>query len=241
MPLGYSVEESERRGTRSKNKLVADSVEAETVRLIFQLYRLGDGKSGPIGIKMIACRLNERGHRTRTGGRFWCGRSLKILINPVYIGKWTFNKRCAKTHVEKPVSEYVVVEVPAIIETPEFGAVAASLKSRDSRVAAPRVVTSPVLLTGPAVCASCGGAMTSHTGTSRSGVVHKYYACSTCARQGKAGCKGRSTPTARLDTLVSDYLIDRLFHPERLTAILTSVAGPQNQTRPRSRRPLSRS
>ena len=225
VPLGYAVEESEKRGTRSKKKLVVDPVEAETVRLIFHLYRLGDGKSGPMGIKAIACWLNERGHRTRTGGRFGVGGLHKILTNPVYVGKWTFNKRCAKTHVEKPVSEHVVVDVPAIIETPEFDAVAASLKSRDPRIAAPRVVTGPVLLTGLAVCATCGGAMTSRTGTSRSGVVHKYYACSTCARQGKTACKGRSIPMARLNTLVTDHLVDRLFHPERLTAILASVSA----------------
>lgn len=32
--------------------------------------------------------------------------------------------------------------------------------------------------------------MTLRTGTSRTGVVRKYYACSTCARMGKSACKG---------------------------------------------------
>jgi site-specific DNA recombinase len=34
--------------------------------------------------------------------------------------------------------------------------------------------------------------MTLQTGTSSTGKVHKYYTCSTCARQDKTACKGRS-------------------------------------------------
>jgi site-specific DNA recombinase len=67
--------------------------------------------------------------------------------------------------------------------------------------------------------------MTLRTGTSRSGKVHKYYTCSTCARKGKTACKGRSIPMHKLDKLVVDHLADRLFHLERLTAIVASVAA----------------
>jgi recombinase-like zinc beta ribbon protein len=37
------------------------------------------------------------------------------------------------------------------------------------------------------------------TGTSKTGAVHRYYACSTCARKGKTVCKSRSIPMAKLD------------------------------------------
>ena len=70
-----------------------------------------------------------------------------------------------------------------------------------------------------------GPSMTLRTGTSKSGTVHKYYDCSTCARQDKTGCKGRLIPMAKLDTLVTDHLVDRLFRPERLTAILASIVA----------------
>ncbi len=56
------------------------------------------------------------------------------------------------------------------------------------------------------------------------GAVHKHYTCSTCARKGKTACKGRSIPMGKLDTRVTDQLVERLFHPERLMAILASVA-----------------
>ena len=225
VPIGYTTSEVEKRGDRIKKRLVIDPVEAETVRLIFKLYRLGDGKSGPIGIKAIVCWLNERGYRTRTGGRFGVGAVHAILTNSVYVGQWVFNRRCAKTQRAKPKSEHIVVEVPPIVERDEFDAVAATLKARDPRVAAPRVITGPILLTGLAVCATCGGAMTLRTGTSKSGDVHKYYNCSTCARMGKTACKGRSIPMGKLDTLVTEHLVDRLFNPARLTAILASVAA----------------
>jgi hypothetical protein len=75
------------------------------------------------------------------------------------------------------------------------------------------VVTGPILLTGLAVCASCREAMTLRTGTSKSGKVHRYYACSTCARQGRAACKGRSIRIDGLDALVTTHLAERLLKP----------------------------
>ena len=81
MPLGYRTEEVERRGARIKKRLVVDPVEAELVKLIFRLCRLGDAMSGPMGVKAIACWLNARGHRTRTGGLFGNGAVHTILTN----------------------------------------------------------------------------------------------------------------------------------------------------------------
>jgi hypothetical protein len=86
------------------------------------------------------------------------------------------------------------------------------------------VTTGPILLTGLAVCATCNGGMTLRTGTSKTGAVHRYYACSTCARKGKTVCKGRSIPMAKLDTLVTTHMNERLFQPERLAMILSSLA-----------------
>ena len=48
-PFGYETYEAERRGTKSKKKLRINTCEAETVKLIFNLYIHGDGKSGPMG------------------------------------------------------------------------------------------------------------------------------------------------------------------------------------------------
>jgi hypothetical protein len=66
--------------------------------------------------------------------------------------------------------------------------------------------------------------MTLRTGTSKSGKVHRYYSCSTAARIGKTGCKGRSIAMDRLDGLVTSHLADRLLGPNRLVGLLTSLA-----------------
>ena len=94
------------------------------------------------------------------------------------------------------------------------------LQSRNPKVLPPRVVTGPILLTGIATCASCGGGMTLRTGkTGR----YRYYTCSTCARQGKSACKGRSIPMDKLDRLVTERLADRLLTPERVGNLLAGL------------------
>lgn len=223
VPLGYRTEEVEKRGARVKKRLEVDAVEAELVRLIFKLYLQGDGKSGPLGVKEVVKRLNQQGYRTKRNARFGVGTLHGILTNTVYIGQWVFNKRCSKTLQAKPSSEHIIVEVPPIIERTTFNAVQDTLKAKNPKTTPPRVTTGPILLTGLAVCASCEGAMTLRTGTSKNGKVHRYYTCSTCARVGKSACKGRSIRMDTLDDLVVQHLSDRLFTTERLANLLSSL------------------
>lgn len=223
VPLGFKLEEVEKRGTRVKKRLVIDPVEAETVRLIFRLYRNGDGRSGPFGVKAITCHLNERGHRTRAGARFGVATVHGILTNRVYVGEWVFNRRCSKTLTTKPKAEQIPISVPAVIDQAEFEAVQATLKAHNPRATPARIVSGPILLTGLATCTGCGGPMTLRTGTSRSGQIHKYYSCSTHGRQGKSGCPGRTIRMDTLDTLVTDHLVTELLQPDRLKATLASL------------------
>ena len=131
----------------------------------------------------------------------------------------------SRSRRRKSEAEQVFAELPAIIEPETFERVQSLLKERNPRITPPRVVSGPILLTGLAVCASCRGAMTLRTGTSRNGLVHRYYTCSTCAREGKTACKGRSIRMDKLDTLVTTHLADRLLEPQRLTEMLTSLAS----------------
>ncbi|MFY9294937.1 MAG: recombinase family protein [Methylorubrum rhodinum] len=223
LPLGYTIVEVEKRGARIKKRLAVDPVEAETVELIFRLYRHGDGSSGPLGVKALTCHLNEGGYRTRAGARFGVATVHGILTNRVYIGEWVFNRRCSKTLAQKPKAEQIPIAVPAIIDLAEFEAVQATLKAHNPRTTPARVVTGPILLTGLATCTTCNGPMTLRTGTSKSGQVHKYYSCSTHGRQGKTGCTGRSIRMDTLDTLVTDHLVAELLQPDRLRATLSSL------------------
>jgi len=224
-PLGYRLVEAERRGAKIKKKLETDPVEAETVQLIYKLYLHGDGNSGALGIKEVVKWLNGNGYRTRRGESFGVAPLHKILTNTVYIGQWKFNKASSRTRQRKPDEEVVTIPVPGLIDPHVFDRVQRQLHARSPKVMAPRVTTGPILLTGLAICATCKGGMTLRTGTSQNGFVHRYYTCSTCARKGKTACKGRSIRMDRLDGLVMTHLVDQLFHPERLAAILISLTA----------------
>jgi site-specific DNA recombinase len=228
-PLGYKLIEAEKRGTKIKKKLDIDPIEAETVRLIFKLYLHGDSASGALGVKEIVKWLNARGYRTRRGKTFSVGLVHKLLTNTVYIGRWRFNQTSSRTRKKKADSEVVEIPVPAIIKPGTFEQVQRQLHARSPKAQAPRVTTGPILLTGLAVCATCWGGMTLRTGTSKGGRVYRYYTCSNCATKGKTACKGRSIPMQKLDTLVTEHLMERLFKPERVAAILASLSSGRAQ------------
>jgi site-specific DNA recombinase len=62
--------------------------------------------------------------------------------------------------------------------------------------------------------------MTLRTGK---GGRYRYYTCSTKARQGETGCRGRTVQMEKLDKLVADHVEHRLLQPNRLEKILSSV------------------
>ncbi|WP_172822814.1 recombinase family protein, partial [Paramagnetospirillum marisnigri] len=66
-PFGYALAVKERRGTKDKKVLVINEDEAQTVRLIFDLYLGRHGK--PLGLKAICTHLNWRGITRR--GHAW--------------------------------------------------------------------------------------------------------------------------------------------------------------------------
>jgi hypothetical protein len=128
---------------------------------------------------------------------------------------------------------------PPLIDRETFDAVQARLKSRDPRMTPARITSGPTLLTGICFCAKCGGAMTLRTGKGSAGGVYRYYTCSTKARQGETGCKGRSIPMQRLDDLVVGHLEERLLQPERLEIILASVLDRRQERTERRREHLA--
>ena len=222
-PIGYRIVAAEQRGSKVKKKLEIDPLHAETVRKIYRLFLEGDGERGAMGVKAIATYLNERRMFTRDGGRWGLAQIHAILTRTTYIGEHRFNTRSHKDREKKPESEVAIMAVPPLIERKMFDAVQARLKSRNPMVTPSRVSSGPTLLTGICFCAKCGGAMTLRTGRSSTGATYRYYTCSTKARQGNTGCKGRTIPMDKLDDLVADHLESRLLQPKRLETILASV------------------
>ena len=222
-PLGYRIIAVEQKGARMKKRLEVDPVDAETVNLIFQLYNEGAGGSGPLGVKDVTKWLNGHGYRTRKGATFGVGPVHGILTNRCYAtGKWPYGRRSSRTGQRHDPSEIVEVDIPKIIPLDLFDAVQERLKRNNPKVTPPRVVNGPTLLTGIAVCGSCGAGMT-RTGTRRGDKAYTYYSCAACHQKGKSVCKGRHVPVAQLDTQVIEGLKQKLFTPERMGKVLSSL------------------
>lgn len=100
----------------------------------------------------------------------------------------------------------------------------AKLTANNPQVTPPRVVNGPILLTGLATFAHCGGGMTQRTGTSRSGKVYSYYACASPAQKGVTACKGNAIRMQLLDDSVLGALKEKVLHRERLAEMLASLA-----------------
>jgi site-specific DNA recombinase len=228
-PLGYRIIEAERRGSKIKKRLDVDPVEAELVRLIFRLYFEGDGKSGPLGVKEVTKWLNQQGHRTRRGATFGVGPIHGILTNSCYAtGKWPYGVRNSRTGNLHDPATIVEIDIPPIISQDVFESVQARLARNNPKVTPPRVVSGPTLLTGLAICASCGSGMT-RTGTRRRYRSYSYYSCAGCQQKGRSVCQGRHIPMAKLDTLIIENVKDQLFNSERLRVILEALVERQGE------------
>ncbi|WP_245259521.1 recombinase family protein [Methylobacterium sp. 10] len=224
-PFGYRTIETEQKGKRLKKILAIDPVEAELVRLIYRLIGEGDGRSGPLGVKSVCNWLNERGHVTRTGARWGIGPLHDILTRPLYAGTYQFNRREAKTRQLKAQAEVIESTAPVIVTPDLYQAVQDPLRSRRPSEAPPREVTVPILLTGIAKWAACGGGMTLRTGTSSTGRVYRYYTCSPAMRMGKRTCPGTNIAMTKLDDLVTTALVGRLLTTDRVQEILSGLVA----------------
>jgi site-specific DNA recombinase len=227
-PLGYRIVEAERRGSKIKKKLEVDPVEAELVRLIFRLYAEGDGKTRPLGVKETTKWLNVHGYRTRRGATFGVGLVHKILTNKCYAtGKWPYGRRNSRSGTFHDPATIIEIDIPTILPLQVFENVQSRLARNNPKVTAPRIVNGPTLLTGLAVCASCGSGMT-RTGTRRRNSSYAYYSCAGCHQKGTSICKGRHISMAKLDNLILSNVKERLLNPGRLFNILHALIERQS-------------
>jgi site-specific DNA recombinase len=209
------------RGHKLKKKLEIEPEGAETIRLIFQLYLVGDGASGPLGIKNIVHYLNDRGYKTPKGNRFHIGFVNKLLRDEVYVGRHFYNKHDSRAKVDRPRNEWILVPVPQIISDEDFQRVQILLTERSPKKTAPRLVNSPVLLTGVARCGGCRSLMVKQTGK---GGTYSYYRCSGKQREGScSGGAPAGISASVLDKVVLDRLLDELLTAERVQAIVAEV------------------
>ena len=218
--FGYRAVECRMAGdnTRKKKRVEIDPSESATVRNIFDYYLNGyQGKT--MGAKEIALHFNAKGISLR--GNVWNkSRVHEVLSNRAYIGEYYFNKRDHKTKAIKDKSEWILLTVEPIIENAIFESARLKCESRSPAKIAPRLVTSPILLTGLLKCGCCGAGITTATGK---GGLYRYYKCNTRINQGAKQCSTPAIPMDKLDGIVMDAMLEKILVPERLKLMLTEL------------------
>ncbi len=157
-PLGFDVDPITRR-------LVINKYEAETVRLIYDLYSNG------YGYTHILRELNKDGRLTKNGDVFKKTSLYSILTNPKYQGTFVFNRSSAKsiqgtrnTHLLKGSEDIIAIEggCPQIVDTETYEKVQCRIdaqKHKGGRLNAKTVY----LLSGKVFCKDCGRSMTGNS------------------------------------------------------------------------------
>lgn len=149
-PLGYDVDPSTKR-------LLVNEEEADTVRIIFDLYLKG------FGYDRLMSHLNEMGRKTKKGKPFGKNSLHDILINEKYAGVYVFNVSTSKdmhgkrnNHARKVDEDVIRIEggVPAIVEREVFDLVQAKME-RNRRSPGSYKSKEIYLLSGLIFCAEC--------------------------------------------------------------------------------------
>ena len=234
VPFGYESRTVHVDGTKERKKLVIVEEEAEVVRLIYRLARVGLAGQ-PMGTRSIAAWLNTHGYTLR-GRPFFHSALDGILTRPHYLGAYP-DKTADDDGRPPEVEDWIWVECPRIIEPEEASEVAALRAKAAPAKTPPRVTNGPTLLTGLAVCgmADCGKGLTIRTGKSGQ---YAYYGCSAKANAGAQRCGCKSIPQEKLDSLVLDEVVARILEPERLRELLSGVLEVSNEADARRKKEL---
>ena len=235
-PLGYHwvpIEGTEN-SSRKKSRLEIDEKEAETVRLIYELYASGKG------YKAIVNQINQMGCKTKKGNTFSVAQLRTILTNPVYIGKVRFNVR--RDWNEKRRNNInpnpIIVDGihEAIITEEQWNQVQFLISQKAGKPS--RIYDGEYPLTGILRCPECG------TGMVISRVINKradgsrrkltYYACGNWKNKGSAVChsnmirveKANSVVYQRIEEILNDDKVfnEVLFRVNREHSILKNNA-----------------
>jgi site-specific DNA recombinase len=178
VPLGYRVE---------NRKLVIDTKEAATVRMIFERFlKVGSAT-------LVARALNAEGVTTRRGKPIDKGFLYKLLNNRVYIGD----------AVHKGTPPYPG-EHEAILSLDLWNRVHGILQESPRVRARHTRTTEPALLKG-LIFGPAGGAM-SPTHTRKAGRLYRYYVSQSVLKLGPETCPIRRVAAAEIETAVVDQL-----------------------------------
>ncbi len=207
-PFGYRVD-------AATKTLVPDPTEAATVRRIFAAYA-----DEHLGATALANHLNGAGLRNR-GDRLWSNQTvLRVLRNPVYLGKISHG------------DEIYDGKHPSIVDDDLFTRAQYLRDERAALVESRPPNTSDYVLTGLLRCRACGGAYFGAGTKGRNG-FYRYYACRNRQTKGTYGCRGKRVAAEDLETAVIDDLIETLSRSDLFEQAIAAAIADVADKRPR--------
>ena len=225
-PLGYDVGEDKR--------YIINEVEADAVRLIFNMYASGRGYSP------IIDELNRRGYKTKTGRSYGKNSLHDILCNEKYIGNFVFNRSASKdinnrhnSHTFKDEKGIIRLEgkLPAIIERPLWERVRAKMENNKHARGANKAKT-VYILSGHIFCGKCGGAMVGKAMTGgRNKARYSYYECA--RRKQTRDCDKKPINKDKIEQYVIGYLYDKMFSPNSRVRLVEQISLLSSENRQR--------
>jgi len=223
-PFGFRIDKRPGPRGESKNHLVVDAAEAETVRELFRLY------VGGRGAKSVGADLNQRGLLQRR--TLWHrDLVLKVIADEAAVGRYFWGRRDSRRKVERPREDWVPMAVPRLVDDELFELAQRVRAQRDPGKVVGRLSSSPLLLAGLLRCAQCGDSCQLETATGKRGTTYRYYNCRTFSRSGRSACPGHRISVDVLDRAVLTHAAEQLFTAERRREILRDFVEAQGVLR----------
>lgn len=216
-PLGYDVND--------EKKYVINEKEAESVRLIFDMYISGYTQS------QMVDELNERGYKTKLGSIFRSNSIQSVLANEKYTGVYIYNRSAKKdafgkrnSHAYKDESEIVKVEggMPQIISKEVFEQAQIVMNSR-RKAPGTNKAKENYLLAGLIRCGCCGKHYHGNRRTSKNKPLYVSYRCSYRRVTSSKVCDNKEIRKEYIEEYVLSELERKIFNDKSIQYLVEGI------------------
>lgn len=184
---------------KNGKKVVIDEEQSEVIRYIYEQYSIG------VFVKDIIDNLTSRGIYNK-GKPFARNTIYNILKNEKYSGVYRYD------------GEVFDNIYPQIVPTKTFEIVR---KKVDKNKYGKASTTTVYLLRNKVKCGYCGSSITAESGTSKTGVVRRYYKC--IGRKHNNGCKKLMVRQAYLENFVVNAIISFLKNRKEMNNMIATL------------------
>lgn len=206
LPIGYSTDENQ--------CFVIDSLTAPAVLEAFKHYAEGST------MQEITDELNLKGIRTKKNTPITLNTVTRMLHNRKYIGEYRY-------------SSFVTPNgIPAIVPEDLFERVQDMMKA-NKKAPAKHKAEDEYILTTKLFCGKCKCLMAGESGTSRTGIVHRYYKCVSVKYH--RGCDKKTVRKEWIEELVISHIMKIIFDDDlmdRLADVLLEHLNKENTSLP---------